>query len=335
MAVAAAGLACAPPESEQERAAGGRTAAVDPATGRRVGSRLATPYLRVLGTAQDGGFPHAACECDRCDAAREDPGVARAVASLAVVLPESDRVYLVDATPDVRRQLDALADVRHPPHGKVDRSPVDGVLLTHAHIGHYLGLAFFGFEAVSAPGIPTFCTPRMAEFLRTNGPWGLLVELGNLTLTEVVPGGSVTLGDGVSAQAIAVPHRDEYTDTVAWLFRGPRRAVLYVPDTDRWETWERPIEEWVAEVDVALVDGTFYSPDELPGRRVEQIGHPLITLSMDRLAEYAVPDRPEEARVRFIHLNHSNPALEAGGEAAREIERRGFAVVDDGDEIPL
>jgi len=50
--------------------------------------------------------------------------------------------------------------------GAVDRSPLTGVFLTHAHIGHYLGLAFFGFEAISTKDLPVYCTPRMAAFLK-------------------------------------------------------------------------------------------------------------------------------------------------------------------------
>lgn len=130
----------------------------------------AGPFVRVIGTVQDGGLPHAGCTCERCEAARRDPARRRLVASLAVVLPASGRVYLVDASPDLHEQLDLLADVRDPPAGATDRVPVDGVLLTHAHIGHYLGLAFFGYETMHTRDLPVFATPRMAAFLRGNGP---------------------------------------------------------------------------------------------------------------------------------------------------------------------
>ncbi|HSL83194.1 MAG TPA: MBL fold metallo-hydrolase, partial [Thermoanaerobaculia bacterium] len=200
--------------------------------------RPAGPFVRVLGTAQDGGFPHAACACDRCSAARRDPSLARKVASLAVVLPESGRVYLIDATPDLPEQIELLADVRRPPAGRVDRSPADGVFLTHAHMGHYLGLAWFGYESVHTRGLPVWATPRMARFLRENGPWSQLVSLGNVDLREVeAGGGAVELGDGVAVRAVAVPHRDEYTDTVGFRIEGPRATVLYVPDTDSWDAW--------------------------------------------------------------------------------------------------
>jgi pyrroloquinoline quinone biosynthesis protein B len=83
---------------------------------------------------------------------------------------------------------------------------------------------------------------------------------------------------------------------------------------------------------VALVDGSFFSAAELPGRSVEEIGHPMIGTTMDLLQ-----DRVDagDLEVYFIHLNHSNPALLPDSDARREIERRGFHVAVDGLEIAL
>lgn len=307
--------------------AGGPEGATSPAVAP------AGPRVVAVGTAQDGGVPHPGCTCRRCEAARRDPARRRHVASLAVVLPAGARVFLVDATPDVGDQLAVLAPYRpRAPAGRVDRSPVDGVLLTHAHIGHYLGLAQFGFEVMHTHGMPVYCTPRMAAFLSGNGPWDQLVRLGEIDLRPTAPGTAVDLGEGVSATPLLVPHRDEYSDTVGFLLRGPRRTLLYVPDTDSWGAWERPLPEILAGVDVAILDGTFYSPDELPGRDVTKIGHPLTTATMDLLGGAVAAGGLE---VYFTHLNHSNPALEPGSEALRAIEARGFHVLAEGQELPL
>jgi pyrroloquinoline quinone biosynthesis protein B len=284
--------------------------------------------LRVLGIAQDGGLPHAGCTCSRCGAARTDPTRAAHVASLALV--GEGGVVLVDATPDLRAQLDALADVRDAPAGAVDRAPVDGVLLTHAHIGHYLGLAFLGFEAIHAQAVPVWATPRMGALLREHAPWRQLVEQREIDLRPLEPGTPLRLGD-VTVTAFAVPHRDEYSDTVGYRFEGPRRTVVYVPDTEPWSRWPTPIEDALAGADVALLDGTFYSPDELPGRPVESIGHPLVVETMDRLA----PLVDRGLVVYFTHLNHSNPALDPDSAERRAIETRGFRVLAQGTELPL
>lgn len=290
------------------------------------------PYLRVLGTAQDGGFPHAACNGSRCTLARLEPVRRRLVASLAIVLPATAEVYLIDATPDIREQLDRLADVREAPDDRVDRAPVSGVFLTHAHMGHYLGLAFFGFEAVHTTRLPVYVTPSMARFLRRNAPWDQLVAIENIRLIELAADRAVELGSGIRVEMLTVPHRAEYTDTVAYRIIGPRRTVLYVPDTDPWASWSPPLAEALDGVDVALLDGSFYSADELPGRRVEEIRHPLMTDTVGRLRSM-VADRSR--RVFFTHLNHSNPVLDAQSSERSSIESSGFAILEDLQEIEL
>ncbi len=300
------------------------------------------PFLRVLGTAQDGGVPHASCNHEWCRRARTDPRLRRHVASLALVVPSSgldaedearNSIYLVDVSPDIREQLPLLQDLQRAPADRVERAPVNGAMLTHAHIGHYLGLAFFGFEAVHTEGLVVDCTPRMAGFLRDNGPWSQLVSLGNIVPRERPPGEVFAL-DGVEVVPLAVPHRDELSDTVGYIFRGPTRTALYVPDTDAWAKWPVPLETILDRegITLAIVDATFYGLDELPGRDISQVPHPLITTSMDLLQARVDAGT---LGVYFTHLNHSNPALDPESEARQTIERRGFHVLEDGQDLAL
>lgn len=307
------------------------TAAPSAATEAQTGeTESRSSYVRVVGSAQDGGFPHAACSGLACRTARTNGGRLN-VASLALVLPKSDKVYLFDATPDIREQLEAVADVRGPLPNGVDRSPIDGVFLSHAHMGHYLGLAFFGFEAVHTKELPVFATPRMATFLRENGPWNQLVGKKNIAIHEVESGSTIALEDELSVTLVPSPHREEYTDTVGFLIRGPKRALLYIPDTDAWERWSPSIETWLEQVDTALLDGTFYSRQELPNRSIDEIGHPLVAASMKR---FETLDRPS-SDILFIHMNHSNPLLLEGSPERQALERRGFRIATDGMEFDL
>jgi pyrroloquinoline quinone biosynthesis protein B len=137
--------------------------------------------------------------------------------------------------------------------------------------------------------------------------------------------------DTLSVRLIPVPHRHVFSDTVAFVFRGASRSLLYVPDIDRWEDWQVGIEDLVREVDVALIDGSFYSPTEVPGRNIEDIPHPLIPRSMD-LLQSAVQDGN---RVVFTHLNNTNPVHDEGSAEAREVSRRGFVVARAGMRFPL
>ena len=292
------------------------------------------PRVVVLGIAQDGGMPQAGCDCAHCAAARQNPALARHVASLAIHVPQTGHVYLVDATPDLPAQIETIHGFRPHPQGKTDRAPVDGVLLTHAHIGHYLGLAQVGFESLNAKGIPVWASPRMAAYLRANGPWSQLVRLENIALREFQPGQAFELEAGITVKPIQVPHRDEYSDTMAFLIRGPKRTILYVPDTDAWSAWARPLTDVLRDekVDLALLDGTFYSPDELPDRDVSKIKHPLITVTMDLLEPLV---KAGKIKIFFTHLNHSNPLFEKDGPARRAVAARGFEVAAEGEEIGL
>jgi len=291
----------------------------------------ADPALHVLGTAQDGGLPHAACTCERCARAHASPAHARLVASVAIVT--RGEAHLIDATPDLPAQLARLATLTGPSQGAVDRAPLAGLFLTHAHVGHYLGLAWLGFEAINTRGTPVHASPRMISFLERNAPWDQLIALGNIAPVPLTHD-PVPLPADVRVTAITVPHRDEYTDTLGFVIAGPRTTVLYVPDSAPWSQWSPSLPDVLAthRVRVALLDGSFASADELPGRDLATLAHPLMRETMD-LLQPRVDSR--ELRVIFTHMNHSNPAVDPASPAAQEASRRGFEVAVDGLVIPL
>lgn len=287
------------------------------------------PRVWVLGVAQDAGVPQPGCFEAPCRGAAHDPATAPMVASLALEDASGD-VYLFDATPDLPRQLALLVELgvlEAPASGDRTRRPVDGVFLTHAHMGHYLGLAHFGFESTHADDVAVWGSKRMAEFLSTNAPWEQLVRLEEIELRPLESGRSVQL-DGVRVEAVEVPHRGEYTDTFAYRIHGPQRTLLYVPDIDPWSRQADPVALFEG-VDVALIDGTFYSSNELPGRDLASIGHPLI---VDSLGQWG---GREGLELRFIHLNHTNPALDPASDARRAIEAAGARVARRGEALGL
>jgi pyrroloquinoline quinone biosynthesis protein B len=273
----------------------------------------------VLGIAQDGGVPHIGCHQPLCVRARRDPGARQRVASLGLIDDRAGARFLIDATPDIASQIESLREGRPPSDW---RRPVDGILLTHAHIGHYAGLMYLGREALGAHGVVVYTTARMAAFLRANAPWSQLVSLGQIEPREIEVGREIALTPSLAVTAIRVPHRDELSDTVGYVVRGPGAALLYVPDIDKWEKWDRRVEDEVARVDTALLDGTFLSADELPGRSIAEVPHPLVSETAARLG-------PLSSRVVFVHLNHTN-ALLWDDRARADLTRRGFRVASDG-----
>ena len=273
----------------------------------------------VLGIAQDGGVPHLGCRQKLCVEARRDPSKRRHVASLGLVDRDAGKRFLVDATPDLQAQVEALGGLP------------DGILLTHAHIGHYLGLAQLGREVLNAKGLPVFCTASMARFLRGNRPWSRFVEAGNIAIREVEPGREFPLTDSLRVTALNVPHRDEDSDTVAYLIAGPSRKLLWLPDIDKWEKWDRRIEDVVADTDVAFLDGTFSSAEEIPGRSIAEIPHPLVPETVARLRGAGLRSN---AKVFFVHLNHTNRLL-WDSQALRTLRLKGFSVALESQRFPL
>jgi pyrroloquinoline quinone biosynthesis protein B len=285
----------------------------------------------ILGTAQDGGIPQIGCYCPNCDRARRDPRLARLIASLALADLEERKLFIIDASPDIRLQVDRALGMFPPPVSSLT-DILAGVLLTHAHIGHYTGLMFFGYESMAARHVPVFCSSRMAKFLATNGPWSQLIRLENISLRIFKPGENIRLTPSLTAIPIPVPHRNEYTDTFGFTITGPARSLLYIPDIQSWGAWWQHLEQALRTVDVALLDGTFFGPEDLPGRDMTEIGHPLVLDTIRRMKSVPAANR---AAVLFTHLNHTHPALDPAGKARRVIEESGARLAEEGEVIGL
>ncbi len=289
------------------------------------------PFVLVLGVAQDGGRPQAGTRNPELLI----PEARRWAASLALIDPGNGdsprRRWIFDATPDFREQL-VLLDNRAP----VKASPgLDGIFLTHAHIGHYTGLMFLGHESMGAKGVPVWAMPRMGKYLRENGPWGQLVDYENIVLRSLEQDLPVDLGRGLSVTPFRVPHREEYSEVVGFRIEGPGKSVVFLPDIDSWQAWEEMgggLEKMLEGVDVAYVDATFWANGEIPGRDMSGFPHPRIEKTMERLKMASPATR---AKVRFIHLNHTNPANVPSSRERREIERLGFGVASRGEKILL
>lgn len=251
-----------------------------------------TISVYVLGTAQDGGVPHAGCRCATCTAGREAAEHRRRGASIGVVGERGD-VLVVDASIDLPEQMLALADTL----GRKSLVP-DAFLLTHAHLGHYVGLSYLGREVMNTTEVPVYVTERMARFLRTNRPWSHLVTRKQVVLKVMEPEESFEFDSAIVTPFFS-PHRAEDTDTVGVEVEGPNRRLLYLPDADRFPP---DLVERIQHADVALVDGTFWSEDEVAGRNYREIPHPLVRESVEVLAG-------AKGTIHFTHLNHTNPML--------------------------
>jgi pyrroloquinoline quinone biosynthesis protein B len=287
-----------------------------------------SPYLVVLGISQDGGVPQVGTKEHR---GWRDEVFRRYVVCLGVVDEKTSERWIIDATPDFPEQLHMLDEM-----APVETGPgLAGVFLTHAHIGHYTGLMYLGHEVLGACGVPVYGMPEMMKYLSNNGPWDQLVRYKNIELRPLRDKESVELNSRISVTPILVPHRQEYSEVVGFRIEGPDRSALFIPDIDSWEQWDEGgtrIEDEIAKVDVAYLDGTFYANGEIPGRDMSTFPHPFITHSMERFSSLT---REERAKVRFIHLNHTNPALRKDSDARKTIINNGFRVAEEGERFGL
>ena len=205
-------------------------------------------YVQILGIVQDAGYPHIGCEKDCCELVK--PGD-YFVSCIGLVDKANNKRYLFDATPDMHNQLNLLEKF---PKGNL----IDGIFLTHAHIGHYTGLMYLGREGLGGNKINVYALKRMAAFLRKNGPWDQLIKLKNIDIQTISNKNFTKLSKNILVIPIKVPHRDEYSETVGYKIIGKTKKILFIPDIDKWNEWEKDIVEEIKLVDYALIDGTFY-----------------------------------------------------------------------------
>lgn len=277
-----------------------------------------TPYLVVLGIAQDAGFPQANCKKDCCQQAWQDQGLRKSVSCIALVEPAKKQAWIFDATPSFKDQLKMLESL--------GIHNIAGIFLTHAHIGHYTGLMHLGREAMGAKNIPVYAMPKMKTFLETNGPWSQLVTLNNINLIQLKADSIISLGDDLTVSPFQVPHRDEFSETVGFRIGSNQQSALFIPDIDKWQKWDRDIKTVISNNDVALLDGSFFQNGEIPGRDMALIPHPFITESMDLFQDLSDQDK---SKVHFIHFNHTNPVLQKNSSAYKQVIDNGFAIAEE------
>ena len=280
--------------------------------------------LVILGIAQDGGSPQIGCEKSCCKTLWENNHFEN-VTSIGLVDKIENKFFLIDASPDITKQYQMLKSLTSKPS-------LGGILLTHAHIGHYLGLLYLGKESLGAKNVNVYSMPKMTFFLKNNGPWSQLFKEKNIRLNKLKNDSIHSLGENLSIKPILVPHRDEFSETVGYLIKGGLRSALFLPDIDKWEKWDKKIEDLIRNVDYAFIDGTFYDGSEIPHRNMNEIPHPFVVETLERFKNLKKMDKK---KVYFIHLNHTNPLLKASNKITKEIIKRGYNIARTGMKFDL
>ncbi|MEM8508543.1 MAG: MBL fold metallo-hydrolase [Bacteroidota bacterium] len=283
--------------------------------------------LIVLGTVQDGGSPHIGCKRDCCALLFEQPDPSRKVVSLGIIDHQNNMTFLLEATPNLPQQLKLLNTT-----AQMDTEAPSGIFVTHAHIGHYIGLMYLGKEAMNANKVPVYTLPRMKRFLETNGPWSQLVRLGNILPVKVEFEETIQLSRDVQIIPLQVPHRDEFSETAGFKIIGPDKKVLFIPDIDKWEHWGKDIRSEIKNVDYAFLDATFFDGDEINTRDLSEIPHPFV---QESIALFKTLPLSERQKIHFIHFNHTNPLLRTDSNASAAVLQQGYQIARFGQLLKL
>ena len=275
-----------------------------------------TEYIYVLGNVQDAGLPHIGCQHKFCKE-KFSEFEEYFTTSIAVVDPVEKKYILFEASPDIPYQLNYLEK-------EIFNEFLlpESIFITHAHIGHYTGLMYFGREALGAKNLIIKVLPKMSNFLKTNGPWSQLVDINNIKIQNLSFGSKTNELRNISVTPIQVPHRDEYSETAGFIIEGRNKKALFIPDIDKWEKWDKNLKQLVYEFDYLLLDATFYDSKEI-NRDISEIPHPLVTETINLLDDLS----PEHKnKVYFIHMNHTNLMLDPSSELTKLVVNKGFNI---------
>ena len=267
--------------------------------------------VTVLGTAQDGGYPQAGCREACCAPAWNNKSLIRFPSCIALINPDSNKYWLFDVTPDVKQQIDMLDSYN---------CSLAGVFITHAHIGHYMGMINFGLEVMNLKNLPVYIMPRMKHFLETNSIIKQLLINKNIELIQLNDDKPYDLG-GVEIIPFDVPHRNELSETVGFRIIGSKKRVVYLPDIDSWDDWTDKLIDLINSNDILFIDGTFFSKTEIRQRDISKIPHPEIIGTMEMLSHLSFNLKQ---KIHFIHFNHTNEVLLEKSEAAKSVIDKGF-----------
>ena len=182
---------------------------------------------------------------------------------------------------------------------------------------------YLGRESYNSKDVPIYAMTRMKGFLIQNGPWSQLLKLDNIKINNINNHQKFELNSRVSITPFLVPHRDEFSETVGYEIKGPNKTILFIPDIDKWGNWNQNLLETIKTVDLALVDGTFYDAKEVNYRDMSEIPHPFVVETMNLFKNES---NEEKAKIKFIHLNHTNPLINSASNERKELENKGFSV---------
>ena len=304
--------------------------------------------ISVLGSAAGGGFPQWNCNCRNCAGVRSGAVrcKARTQSSIFVRSDDAQDGVLFNASPDILEQIRANPVLQ--PARALRDSAIGGVVLMDGQVDHATGL--FMLRERGTP-LPLWCTDAVAEDLSQGNP--ILRVLGHYCGVDrhriALDGAAFRIpgAAGLAFRALPLsskpapysPHREQPVDgdnigmLITDLARGS--SVFYAPGLGAITP---PVFDAMAGADAVLVDGTFWTDDEMPslglGRKTARsIGH-LPQSGAGGMIEW-LAKLPARTRRLLIHIHNTNPILDEDSAERAILARAHIEVCEDGMTIEL
>ena len=305
-------------------------------------------HIRLLGTAAGGGFPQWNCNCRQCQGVRLGtlPAHARTQSSLALST-DGQHWFLLNASPDIRQQIEAFPPLT-PPLSSMRGSRIAGIFLTDADLDHTLGLL------ILREGWPltVYATSAVQQALTE----GLLVlpalrhycevdwrepdtELTSLYYPDGTPAGlryAACIVSGHAPRYMSETVVEQSGARVGYRFVDERTGgcLLYFPGL---ASLEESVRKLLPDCDALLLDGTFWSEEELQAthpaaRGASAMGHWPVGGATGSLRQIA--SLPSKRRI-YVHINNTNPMLIEDSPEYRAVHEAGVEIGQDGLEFTL
>ncbi len=258
--------------------------------------------LTFLGTGAAGGIPSFFCSCAACMEASVEPRFERTRSS---VLISGRKNILVDAPPDLRRQLLA-AGTRQ----------IDGFILTHAHYDHSGGLGDIEFHARidGLDPIPSYMSRESGLWLE--GTFGFMTDC--LAIHVIEPGEEFIVDD-MTYTALEVTHAPGTFGLLATTAHG---STAYIPDTG-----PLPLATLraIRDVDTLILGASFWGVNRLPDDH----------LSVEEALSIARDVGPKHFYLTHLSMHYDSPVTNSELESYLAPFGNAFRVARDGLSIPI
>ena len=301
--------------------------------------------IRVLGSAAGGGLPQWNCNCRNCDGVRKGTVRVRPRTQSSIALSADGRDWILfNASPDVLSQLRGFPRLQ--PGRAIRDTAVRAIVLIDAQIDHTTGLLMLR----EGGRLSVYCTPQVREDLTRGNPvFGVLEHFCGVDWHAIAPdpGAAFRIAGAEALSFTAVPlkskpppyspHRNDPRPGdnigVRVVDARTRCSLFYAPGLGEIEPHLRP---FLAEADCVMLDGTFWTEDELVRLGVsKKLARDMGHLPQSGAGGMLEVLKPLAARKILIHINNTNPILDEDSPERAVLDAAGIEVAYDGMEIEL